>query len=76
MRTASTGKFSDFFAMILIDSYLKMFSCRNYCFSNCVNDNFPNLMCENQNITLTYRGNTYDKLFFYPKTNSTFYKKC
>ena len=53
-----------------------MYSFRNYCFSNCVNDNFPDLMCENQNITLSYRGNTYDKMFFYPKTNSTFYKKC
>ena len=41
-----------------------------------MNDNFPNLTCENQNITLTYRGNKYDKLYFYPHANSTFYAKC
>ena len=46
---------------------------RNECYSNCVNDNFPNLTCEKENLNLTYNGNVYNSFYFYPKTNTTKY---
>lgn len=30
---------------------------RNVCYSNCINDNFPSLVCGLEPITLTYNGN-------------------
>ncbi len=49
---------------------------RNECYSNCVNDNFPNLTCEKEKLNLTYNGNVYDSFYFYPKTNTSKYQEC
>ena len=54
--------------------YLNIY--RNECYSNCVNDNFPQLTCEKEKLNLTYNGNVYDTFYFYPKVNTTKYQEC
>jgi hypothetical protein len=49
---------------------------RNECYSNCINDNFPNLTCYKENLTLTYYGNKYNTLYFYPRTNNSKFNEC
>lgn len=50
---------------------------RAACLTGCIQDNFPQLDCESApNIDLTYRGQFYDKLFFYPVASTTSYQQC
>lgn len=42
-----------------------------------MNDNFPSIICNSEmNTTLTYNGNTYSSLFFYPKSETESYNSC
>lgn len=49
---------------------------RDVCYSNCVNDNFPDLRCENAGLSLTYQGNVYSELYMYPTTESKTFTDC
>ena len=49
---------------------------RNICYSNCMNDNFPNLHCGQDNVALTYFENRYLNLFYYPANNGSNYAQC
>ena len=41
-----------------------------------MNDNFPNLACKQENVSLTYNGNKYSTFFHYPKKASDDYNEC
>lgn len=42
-----------------------------------MNDNFPSIICNSEiSTSLTYNGNTYEHLFFYPKSDTPAYEDC
>jgi hypothetical protein len=50
---------------------------RATCFTGCIQNNFPDLECQaEEGIDLTYRGQFYDKLYFYPAADTPSYEKC
>lgn len=50
---------------------------RATCFTGCIQNNFPDLECQSvPGIDLNYRGQFYDKLYFYPAADTPSYAKC
>jgi len=42
-----------------------------------MNDNFPSITCKSEmSPSLTYHGNTYGSLFFYPKSDTPTFEDC
>lgn len=45
---------------------------RSTCFTGCIQNNFPDLECQQiPGIDLTYHGQYYDQLYFYPLREDT-----
>lgn len=44
---------------------------RNECLSYCTNDNFPEINCKFQDVSLTYNGNEYSKFYTYKNPKIT-----
>lgn len=50
---------------------------RAQCLTGCIQNTFPALECNvKENIDLTYRGQFYDKLYFYPYSESESFQNC
>lgn len=49
---------------------------RDICYAHCEEDNFPNLKCKKENISLSYGENVYDNFFFYPFQNTSNFNQC
>ena len=49
---------------------------RKECMNECNSDFFPDLMCQSRGISLTYSGNEYQKLYYYPDNGSEGHHTC
>lgn len=48
------------------DTVQELCKLRAKCLYYCQTDNFPILSCAEKELEIVYKGNTYDKFFYYP----------